>query len=347
MASVNDIVEKLEEWIRAIEPSATVSVTGKDSIQIRLVSEDRMASVFPVARPVVRTHATPREPERRTTEKLAVRKPSGFNIGLVSTPSGMNSSDLERLRGLVSGKYPFLSVTRLDSKVWDGTCREVVWLASGIFRGGHKWDKTWKSKMSERGGGPDIVNGRFKDTKSVLDAIQRCLDYVETCHSSGGFWWPTKERGKVPRKSLQSFLASTTRSGTEWSPFCEVLWEMEKSESLKSILPDVCVRVGEEAIRSSNYLRGLPRTSLDAYWEGVKKFVDWYRDNKAELVARSQQNRVRLADLGMAIGLVKDWNDDCGGQVLPAKFVYPGSDRWFRFAQWCGSKRGVDIPQYR
>ena len=58
-------------------------------------------------------------------------------------------------------------------------------------------------------------------------------------------------------------------------------------------------------------------------------------------------NRVRLADVGMAVTLVKEWNASASGRALPASFIYPGSEKWFRFTQWCRTNRNVSIPDYR
>lgn len=349
MPTSTEILPKLQEWLSQSGISAKVAVTGAMTLEIRLETVDLMAQAFPlkVPRPYVKTHATIDEPKRKAppVEKPVVRK-SGFNI-VIPQPSGsITPSDMSHLRYLVTNKYSFLSATRTDSKVWETTCREIIWMASNLYHDSHRWDKTWLTKSKEKGGGPTIVKNRFKDIASVLEALEMCLDYVEESFKTGTFWWPSLEKGKIPRRSLLSFIVSTTKANTEWSPFCDVLWEIEKSKALKSVLPESCVKIAEEAIKQSDYLRSLPKSSMDAYWDGVKKFVDWYRDSRAELL-KLPQNKVRLADLGMAMTLVKDWNASCSGRVLPAKFIYPGCNVWFRFAQWAKSNRGVDIPMYR
>lgn len=349
MTNITEILPKLQEWLSQSGISAKVAVTGAKSIEIRLETIDLMAQAFPlkVQRPYVKTHATIDEPKRKApVEKPKEVRKSGFNI-VIPRPSGsMSPSDIAHLRSLVTDKYSFLSATRTDSKVWETTCREIIWLSSNLYHDSHRWDRTWLTKTKEKGGGPTIVKNRFKDIPTVLETIEKCLDYVADSFSNGGFWWPSLEKGKIPRRSLLSFIVSTTKAGTEWSPFCEVLWEIEKSKALKSILPDSCVKIAEEAIKQSDYLRSLPIGSMDSYWDGVKKFVDWYKDSRADLL-KYPQNKVRLADLGMAMTLVKDWNASCSGRALPAKFIYPGSNMWFRFAQWAKSNRGVEIPMYR
>jgi hypothetical protein len=85
---------------------------------------------------------------------------------------------------------------------------------------------------------------------------------------------------------------------------------------------------------------------MAAYWNGVKKYVDWYYANR-DMLMSAVNNRVRLADVGMAVTLVKEWNASASGRALPAAFIYPGSEKWFRFTQWCKTNRNVSIPDYR
>ncbi len=345
---ISKILSRLDEWFKHEGIIARVFVKGKDTLEVRLESRDLFAEEFELTpqRPVVRTHVSSKDfktiPKSKPKKTLKI---GGFNIKPVQHKDGMPESELKRLHGFTE-KYSFLSATRLDSKVWETTCREVVWLAYGFFADSHQWDKRWCTKTEEKGGGPSIVRGKFKDISSVLDAIEQCLDYVEEAHKNGGYWYPVLERGRIPRKTLASFLCTSTKSGTEWSPFCEVLWEMSKDVAIKSALPKSAVSVAEQTVKESQYLSGMPASSMASYWNGVKKFVDWYYAHRDELMSRVD-NRVRLADISMAVTLVKEWNASASGRALPLTYVYPGNDKWFRFVQWCKTYRNVVIPDYR
>ena len=350
MVTSNEILPKLREFLANSGIKAKVAATGKVTVEIRLESEDLMAQAFPleprVKRPTVRTHATIIEPERKNkvpSEPLPVKK-MGFNIKTNASDTGMTPEDKAYLRSIVSGRYSFISATKLTSKVWDTTCREIVWLASGLFADSHKWDSTWlKRTATACGGDPSIVRNRFKDITSVLHDIESCLDYLTDCFNAGNSPWPTREKGRIPRKSLLDFIVSRTKTGTEWSPFCSVLFEMEKVSCLKALLPTSCISIAEDIIKESDYLSSRPSRSMDTYWLGVKKFVDWYSSNKRVLL-RDSRNKVRLADIGMAMSLVNDWHMACNGMSMPLDFVHPDSKVWFRFAQWANTHRDVQIP---
>jgi len=341
------LLPKLNEWLKNEGVSARVVVRGKDILEIRMETKDLFSEQFPARRfPVVRTHATIREDKPKTVTEQKTEVPKrGFNLGLVAHKDSLSDADLSRLHELTQS-YSFLSATRLNSKVWESTCREVVWLANGFFVDSHKWDKKWVIKTEQKGGSPSILKGRFNNVSSVMDTIQKCLDYVENAHRNGGYWYPPLENGKIPRKSLASFICSQTKAGTEWSPFCEVLWELNKDVALKAALPKMAVTAAEQAIKDSEYLRSMPSTAMATYWNGVKKFVDWYYANR-DMLMSIVDNRVRLADIGMAVTLVKEWNASANGKVLPLSFIYPGNERWFRFVQWCKTNRNVAIPDYR
>lgn len=346
--NANTLLPKLNEWLKDVGVSARVVVRGKDLLEIRLETQDLFTEQFAAPRrlPVVRTHATVRENRPKPAPKPKVEAPKrGFNLHLVAHKDSMSDADLSRLHELTQS-YSFLSATKLNSKVWETTCREVVWLATGFFVDSHKWDKKWMAKTEQKGGGPALLKGRFTDIPSAIDTIEKCLDYVENAHRTSGYWFPPLENGKIPRKSLASFICSQTKAGTEWSPFCEVLWEMNKDTAIKSSLPKLAINAAELAIKDSEYLRGMPSSSMANYWNGVKKFVDWYYANR-DMLMSVVDNRVRLADVGMAVTLVKEWNASANGKVLPVSFIYPGSDRWFRFVQWCKTNRNVTIPDYR
>ena len=88
---------------------------------------------------------------------------------------------------------------------------------------------------------------------------------------------------------------------------------MNKDTAIKSALPKLAVTAAEQAIKDSEYLRGMPSTSMATYWNGVKKFVDWYYANR-DMLMSVVDNRVRLADVGMAVTLVKEWNASANGK---------------------------------
>lgn len=340
-----DLLPSINEFLSQQGVSARVVVKGKDLLEIRLEVQDAMTTEFAIKRPKVRTHATTRaeRPMAPVVKKEAPR--NGFNLKLVSHTGSMSDDDLSTLHSLTQ-KYPFISVTKLNSGVWESMCREIVWLASGLFVDSHKWDSAWLTKTEQKGGGPAFLRNRFKDIPSVIKSICDCLDYVNEAHSKGVYWWPVVVKGKIPRQSIASFIVSTTRAGTDWSPFCEVLWELNKDVALKSALPKLAVAVAETIIKDSDYLRNLPSNSMAPYWVGLKKFTDWYYSSRDSLMA-NVDNRVRLADVGAAVTLVKEWNMSASGRALPMCFIYPGSDKWFRFTQWCKSYRNVIIPDYR
>ena len=346
---VSKILPRLDEWLKHEGIAARVVIKGKDTLEVRLEAKDLFAEEFELTpqRPVVRTHVSSKDfkPTPKAKPKKTALKVGGFNITAAQHKDGMPEAELNRLHGFTE-KYSFLSATRMDSKVWETTCREVVWLASGFFADSHQWDKKWRTKTEEKGGGPGIVRGKFTDITSVLDTIEECLDYVEAAHKNGGYWYPVLERGRIPRKPLANFLCTPTKSGTEWSPFCEVLWEMNKDVAIKSALPKSAVSVAEQTVKESQYLSSMPTSSMASYWNGVKKFVDWYYAHRDELMSRVD-NRVRLADISMAVTLVKEWNASASGRALPLTYVYPGNEKWFRFVQWCKTNRNVVIPDYR
>jgi hypothetical protein len=345
--TASTLLPKLNDWLKHEGVSARVVVKGKDTLEIRMEAQDLFTEQFALKkRPVVKTHVSAQDiaPKRKPKPKVQAPK-SGFNLHLIAHKDNMCDADLTRLHDMTQS-YSFLSATRLDSKVWETTCHEVVWLASGFFSESHKWDKAWLAKTEQKGGGPAVVKGNFDSIPTALDTIKECLDYVEKAHENGGYWFPPLERGKIPRKSLASFLCSQTKAGTEWSPFCEVLWEMNKDVAIKSSLPKLAIAPAEQAIKDSPYLSGMPASSLATYWSGLKKFVDWYNLNRDMLMSKVD-NRVRLADIGMAVTLVREWNASASGRVLPLTFIYPGNEKWFRFVQWCKTNRNVIIPDYR
>lgn len=346
--SASTLLPKLNEWLKQQNVSARVVIKGKDTLEVRMESQDLMSEMFEVKkkRPVVKTHATIRPtpaPKAPKPKEEPVHK--GFNFKIPTHADGMSNTELSELHELTRN-YPFLSATKLDSKVWDATCREVVWLSADLFADSHRWDKAWLSKTEQKGSGPQIVRGKFDSIAKVIDSIKECLDYVADAHEKRGYWWPTLENGKIPRKSLASFLCTATKSGTEWSPFCEVMWEMNKDEAVKTALPKLAVSVAENLIKESPYLNSMPASSMGTYWMGVKKYVDWYYSNRDKLMT-VVENRVRMADIGMAVTLVKEWNASASGRALPLTFIYPGCDKWFRFCQWCKTNRNVVIPDYR
>lgn len=347
--TASTLLPKINEWLKQQNVSARVVVKGKDILEIRMEAQDLFAEQFSIKKKLsVKTHISVQDLAQKSKPKPKPKEDAprgGFNLRLVAHKDSMCDADLTRLHEMTQG-YSFLSATKLDSKVWETTCREVVWLSSGFFTDSHKWDKAWLAKSEQKGGGPSIVKGKFDGIPATLDRIKECLDYIENAHANGGYWFPPLEKGKIPRKSLASFLCSQTKSGTEWSPFCEVLWEMNKDVAIKSSLPKLAVAPAEQAIKDSPYLSGMPASSIATYWNGVKKFVDWYNLNRDMLMSRVD-NRVRLADIGMAVTLVKEWNAAASGRVLPVTFIYPGNEKWFRFVQWCKTYRNVVIPDYR
>ena len=346
--TINTLLPKLNEWLKQQDVSARVVVKGKDTLEIRMESQDLLSEMFSVQkkRPVVKTHATirtrvtPKEPKPKT-EPVHM----GFNFKIPTHADGMTDTELSELHALTQN-YPFLSATRIDGKVWESLCREVVWLSSGLFADSHRWDKAWLTKTEQKGSGPQIVRGKFDSIAKVIDTIKECLDYVADAHEKRGYWWPIVRNGKIPRESLVSFLCTTTRHGTEWSPFCEVLWEINKDSAVKTALPKLAVSVAENLIKESPYLNNMPASSMGTYWMGVKKYVDWYYSTRDKLMS-VVDNRVRMADIGMAITLIKEWNASASGRALPVTFIYPGCDKWFRFCQWCKTNRNVVIPDYR
>lgn len=343
--TASTLLPKLNDWLKHEGVSARVVVKGKDTLEIRMEAQDLFTEQFALKkRPVVKTHVSAQDiaPKRKPKPKVQAPK-SGFNLHLVAHKDNMCDADLTRLHDMTQS-YSFLSATRLDSKVWETTCREVVWLASGFFSESHKWDKAWLAKTEQKGGGPAVVKGKFDSIPTALDTIKECLDYVEKAHENGGYWFPPLERGKIPRKSLASFLCSQTKAGTEWSPFCEVLWEIQKDTAIRDSLPKNISFLIETIINDSEYLRNLDFNKRCMFWEGVKKFLDWYNYNREVLMSISD-NRVRLSDMVGALTLVKEWNASVSYKVLPATFIYPGCDKWFRFIQWCKSYRNVIIPK--
>lgn len=347
-----EITQKLKDSLDQWGVSAKVAVRGRNVIEIRMEASDAIKEQYAIKptnltkRPSVKTHATVRPYDN--SPKHFQKKPeptNGFNLHLQQHKDSLNSDDLNRLLGLTRG-YPFLSATKPESKVWESTCREIIWMASGLFVDSHKWDKGWLSKVEEKGGGPALLRDKFKDIPSVIDCVQECLDYIADAHEHGGYWYPPLEKGKIPRKSLASFLCSLTKAGTEWSPFCEVLWELNKDTAIKSAVPKLALIAAEQILKESQYLSSMPTNLMATYWAGVKKYVDWYYANRDDLLS-IVDNRVRLADVGMAVTLVREWNASASGRALPTAFIFPGSDKWFRFAQWCKSYRNVTIPDYR
>lgn len=340
-----ELLVKIQDCLRQLDVDANVVIKGKDTIEIRMATTDLMAETFAIKRPTVKTHIEPKAP--RTTPKVEKTEASkgGFNLKLVSHSGSMTDSDLSILRNLTQ-QYPFISVTKLNSGVWENTCREIVLMASGLFVDSHRWDSAWLSKVEQRGGGPSLLKGKFKDTTAVINTIAECLDYVNDAHTKGSFWWPAVVRGKIPRQSILSFIVSSTRGGTDWSPMCEVLWEMNKGAALKSALPKLAVDIADTIIKESPFLSSIAKPNIAPYWEGLRKFVDWYYASK-DILLSNVDNRVRLADIGMAVTLVKEWNTSASGRALPLSFIYPGSDKWFRFTQWCRTNRNVSIPDYR
>ena len=347
--TASTLLPKLNEWLKQQNVSARIVVKGKDAIEIRMEAQDLFTEQFALKkRPAVKTHVSAQDlaPKRNPKPLPKIESPKGgFNLHLKSHKDGICDADLTRLHDMTHS-YTFLSATKLDSKVWETTCREVVWLASGFFTESHKWDKAWLAKTEQKGGGPAILKGKFEGIPATLDTIKECLDYIEKAHENGGYWFPPLERGKIPRKSLASFLCSQTKSGTEWSPFCEVLWEMQKDVAIKSSLSKLAVSVAEQIIKDSSYLSSLPTNSMATYWNGVKKFVDWYNTNRDMLMSKVE-NRVRLADINTALTLVREWNASTSNRALPITFIYPGCDKWFRFCQWSKTNRGVILPDYR
>lgn len=341
-----ELLLKLKEFLSNSGIGARVVVKGKDTLEIRLEATDMMATDFSIKRPTIKTHATIRPVEHKEPKaKKEAAPPTGFHIKLTPHSSGMTDADLNALHNLTK-MYPFISATKINSGVWESTCREIVLMASGLFIDSHRWDSAWLSKVEQRGGGPTLLKDKFKDTTDVINTIAQCLDYVNDAHTKGSFWWPAVVRGKIPRQSIASFISTMTRSGTDWSPMCEVLWEMNKGTALKSALPKLAVDIADVIIKESPFLSSVAKPNIAPYWEGLRKFVDWYYASKDELLS-NVDNRVRLADIGMAVTLVKEWNASASGRALPLSFIYPGSDKWFRFTQWCRTNRNVTIPDYR
>ena len=346
-----EITQRIKDSLKQWGVSANVVVRGKNTLEVRVVQQDAMSAftikpTTPTKRMSVKTHASTvfdKDPPKETKPKVERR--NGFNLHLLSHKDAMSSDDLNTLLGLTKG-YAFISATRPESKVWETTCREVVWLSTGLFADSHKWDKKWLTKTEAKGGGPSVLRGRFKDVPSVIATLTECLNFVAHAHENGGYWYPPIENGKIPRKSLASFICSQTKSGTEWSPLCEVLWEMNKNTAIKSSVPKLALTAAEQILKESSYLSTLPPALMAAYWNGVKKYVDWYYANR-DMLMSAVNNRVRLADVGMAVTLVKEWNASASGRALPAAFIYPGSEKWFRFTQWCKTNRNVSIPDYR
>lgn len=339
-----ELLPKIQEWLKQLDVEARVVIKGKDALEIRMESSDLMDETFAIKRPAIKTHVEPSAP-RIAPKHMKESPKGGFNLKLVSHSGSMSDNDLSVLRNLTQ-QYPFISVTRINSGVWERTCKEIALMASGLFVDSHRWDSAWLSKVELRGGGPSLLKDKFKSTTDVINTIAQCLDYVNDAHTKGSFWWPAVVRGKIPRQSIASFVVTTTRSGTDWSPMCEVLWEMNKGAALKSALPKLAVDVADIIIKDSPFLSSISKPNIAPYWEGLRKFVDWYYASKDELLA-NVDNRVRLADVGMAVTLVKEWNASASGRVLPLSFIYPGSDKWFRFTQWCRTNRNVNIPDYR
>ena len=171
--TANTLLPKLNEWLKNEGVSARVVVRGKDILEVRLEAQDLFAEQFTTRRfPVVRTHATVRENRPKPAPKPKVEEPKrGFNLHLVAHKDSMSDADLSRLHELTQS-YSFLSATKLNSKVWETTCREVVWLATGFFVDSHKWDKKWMAKTEQKGGGPALLKGKFTDIPSAIDTIE-------------------------------------------------------------------------------------------------------------------------------------------------------------------------------
>lgn len=343
----SELAEKLRQSLLQWGVTAKVLVRGKDTLEVRMETADLLAEQFAVkpatAREAkIRTHADIPARKPRTAKPKEPERHKGFNIRLADHKDCMSEKDRSALMELTK-KYSFISSPRAGSNVWEATCREVIWMASGLFTDSHRWDSKWVSRTTAKGGGPSILRHMFSDIPSVIAALKECLDYVEDAHKNGGYWYPSLENGKMPRKSLASFMATATKAGTEWSPMCEVMWEMHKDAAIKSTLPRTVATAAEAIINDSEYLSGLSQSGLSAYWSGVKKFVDWYYASRDSLMSDAG-NRVRLADAGMAVSLVREWNASLGGRVVPATFIYPGTDKWPRFVSWCHTRRNVSLP---
>ena len=82
MSDEKQLVPKLKEWLRQQGVTATVAVSRKGCIEIRLEAQDLMAQTFAVARPVVvHTHGdvSPMAVARKKKQNpYPKRKGSGF-----------------------------------------------------------------------------------------------------------------------------------------------------------------------------------------------------------------------------------------------------------------------------
>jgi hypothetical protein len=202
-----EITQRIKDSLKQWGVSANVVVRGKNTLEVRVVQQDAMSAfaikpTTPTKRMSVKTHASTvfdKDPPKETKPKVERR--NGFNLHLLSHKDAMSSDDLNTLLGLTKG-YAFISATRPESKVWETTCREVVWLSTGLFADSHKWDKKWLTKTEAKGGGPSVLRGRFKDVPSVIATLTECLNFVAHAHENGGYWYPPIENGKIPRKSL-------------------------------------------------------------------------------------------------------------------------------------------------
>lgn len=344
MPDEKQLVPKLKEWLRQQGVTATVAVSRKGCIEIRLEAQDLMAQTFAVARPVVvHTHGdvSPMAVARKKKQKPVPEK-KGFGLSLLKAQDGLPEPEIARIKALMQ-KYEFISVSRESSKTWDETCTQIMWLSSGFFVDNHKWDPQWLSQATQKGGGPALLANRFSSVDDVLGLLEKCLDYISESHRNGAYWYPPLENGKVAKRSLLSFIVSPMKSGLEWSPLCGVLLDMEKSTAIKRTLPRRVVAIAQETLEDSYYLRSLPDSNLSRYWQGVKCFMEWYNRNRDKLMSVTN-NRVHLSDIGSAMALVRDWNHEMGGGAIPITYLYPGIDRWSRFVGWCGRNRNVILP---
>lgn len=335
----------ISELLDTLGLKGSVVTVSRDVLEVRLSKDDAFGSAFPLKeRPQVRLHAEPILPDRKPKKKE--EKPPEQGFFKVASTDPMNSCGLdeeqrEALYALVNGKYPFLSKTKTDSRTWECTCREIVWIAEGLFWKSHRWDPAWLGRMTKKGVGPQLMSGLATGAHAVIRAISDSLDAVVE-RNKEGFWWPSVEKGRQKREPLLSFLVSRTRKGTEWSPFCEIFWERNKAESISSGLPERVVDVAHRIMDESPWLSSLPKHSQDSYWEGVKKYYEWYLANRESLM-KSTRNRAKLSDSGSAMELVYQWDSENGHRKVSARFVHPGVDLWGPFKAWCKDARGITI----
>ena len=340
---MKEISDYLLKYLQKIGIHAKVRVTGKDVIEIRRESQDLLAKSFPlpqVERPVVKTHLYKDDFKKFSTAKKKEPPKTGFNLSVKGASISLSQEDSVALEKITQSYKGFISVTKKNSGVWNDTIREIVRLSSGLFVDFHAWDSTWLSRAEAKNSGPSILNNKFKEPSEVLHEIKNCLDYVASKQLNGGYWWPPLKGNSVSKRSVGDFIVSTTRSGTEWSPFADIYAELHKELLYRDSFSNTVVSLVDCIIKESPFLSTI--SNKDKLWDGVARFTEWYIDNKDSLLS-VMENKVRLADISRALTLVREWNADSKGRALPAYFVYPGAASWRPFKNWCKDKRGVIV----